>query len=323
MNITILGCGRWGTFLAWYFNKIGYDVLLWGRESSEKIKKLKETEKNEYVDLSAEITLSSSLSDAIAFSDDIIIAIEEQNLRNLMIEIVCENYFKKTFILCMKGIENATFKRLSEVVYEFVDNNAEVAIMVGPGQPFDLFKGTPTCMIIDSINDKITRRIVKDFSSNLIRFYAGNDLIGNEIGAAANKVIGIAGGILDGLGYTALKGILMVIGTKEISNIIKAMGGNPNSAYGLCCLGDYQASMFSEYSNSIAYGRSIVSKMKFTKHAPGSFTAEALINLANRYDVSIPLLSQISLIINNKKKPTTIIEILLDYNKWSDFYENI
>lgn len=36
MNVSVLGCGRWGTFLAWYANKIGHNVMLWGRE----IKKL-------------------------------------------------------------------------------------------------------------------------------------------------------------------------------------------------------------------------------------------------------------------------------------------
>ena len=31
MNISVLGCGRWGTFLAWYANRVHHTVTLWGR----------------------------------------------------------------------------------------------------------------------------------------------------------------------------------------------------------------------------------------------------------------------------------------------------
>ena len=30
MNATVLGCGRWGSFIAWYLNKLGFSVTLWG-----------------------------------------------------------------------------------------------------------------------------------------------------------------------------------------------------------------------------------------------------------------------------------------------------
>ena len=33
MKITVLGCGRWGTFLACY-HSARHEVMLWGREGS-------------------------------------------------------------------------------------------------------------------------------------------------------------------------------------------------------------------------------------------------------------------------------------------------
>lgn len=77
---------------------------------------------------------------------------------------------------------------------------------------------------------------MKELSGNLIRFYYGTDIIGNEIGVAAKNVIGLAAGMLDGLNYSSLKGALMARGTHEVSRLIEAMGGNPFSAYGLCHL---------------------------------------------------------------------------------------
>ena len=61
MNVSVLGCGRWGTFLAWYSNKIGHNVMLWGRESSSKFTFLKENRKNEYLEISEDIKLTNSL----------------------------------------------------------------------------------------------------------------------------------------------------------------------------------------------------------------------------------------------------------------------
>lgn len=321
MNITILGCGRWGTFLAWYFNDIGHNVLLWGRNTSEKMKILEDLRYNDYVSLSDKIRLSTSLAEALEFSDNIVIAIKEQNLRDFMAHITHENYLNKTYILCMKGLESTTCKRLSEVVYEFVGNSAQIAIMVGPGQPSDLVKGIPTCMIVDSSNEEISNKIAKELSSHLIHFVVGRDLIGNEIGAALNKIIGIAGGVLDGLGYTSLKGVLMVMGSREISDIIRALGGVPNSAYGLCCLGDYQASVFSEFSNSVAYGKAIANKKEFLKHTPGVFTAKAVMRLSTEYNVKIPLLSKVSNIICGVEEPVKIVQVLMEY-KEGDYNAN-
>lgn len=64
-------------------------------------------------------------------------------------------------------------------------------------------------MVIDGTSEELKERLVTQFSSSLIRFYYGRDLIGNEVGAAAKNVIGIAAGILDGMGLTNLKGALM------------------------------------------------------------------------------------------------------------------
>lgn len=297
MKITVLGCGRWGSFLAWYFHNIGYEVLLWGRSTSEKFKVLSTIRENAYVKLSKEVVLSNSLSNALDFSDVIVIAIKEQSLRDLMKSITTLNYCNKTFVLCMKGIENQTCKRLSEVVYEHVGELAKIAIMIGPGQPSDIIKGIPTCMLIDSIDRSVSESLAERFNSDLINIKVGNDLIGNEIGSAVNKLIGIAGGILDELGCSSLKGPLMVVGTREIAMLIESLGGKSVSAYGLCCLGDYQASLFSEHSNSVAFGRSIVKNENFQNHAPGAFTAKTVIELAKNNNIEMPILLLTSQII--------------------------
>ena len=97
----------------------------------------------------------------------------------------------------MKGIEISTGRRLSQIVSDGLDNNNSVAVWLGPGHVEEFYRGVPNCMVIDSTKEIVKDMLIRDFSSDLIRFYFGTDLIGNEIGAAAKNVIGIAAGMLD------------------------------------------------------------------------------------------------------------------------------
>ena len=132
------------------------------------------------------------------------------------------------------------------------------------------------------------------------RFYYGTDLIGNELGAASKNVIGIAAGMLDGLGLSSLKGALMSRGTIEISRFIKANGGNELSAYGLCHLGDYETTLFSDYSNNRNFGINFIKGCNFDKLAEGVYTAKALKLLGEKYNVDLPITNAVYSIIYEK-----------------------
>ncbi|MBQ2570457.1 MAG: glycerol-3-phosphate dehydrogenase, partial [Ruminococcus sp.] len=149
------------------------------------------------------------------------------------------------------------------------------------------------CMVIDSNNREVKERLVNAFTSELIRFYIGKDLIGSEIGAAAKNVIGIAAGILDGLGYTSLKGGLMARGAQEIARLIEALGGNKMSAFGLCHLGDYEATLFSPWSHNRRYGEAFAKGQKFDKLAEGVMTSKALYKLGIEHNVDLPIVGAV------------------------------
>lgn len=294
MKVSVLGCGRWGSCIAWYLDKIGHDVMTCGLEDAPEFIRLKETRKNDYLEFPESIEISSDLEIAVSRAEVIVISISSQYLRSYFEDISKYNLDGKTIVLCMKGVEAATGKRLSEIVEEFVDaDKTPVAVWVGPGHPQDYVRGIPNCMVIDSNNQDVKDRLVNEFTSELIRFYLGTDLIGSEIGAAAKNVIGIAAGMLDGLGYTSLKGALMARGTREIARLIKALGGNEMSAYGLCHLGDYEATLFSPWSHNRKYGESFVKGDKFEKLAEGVMTSKALLKLGRKHGVDLPIVEGI------------------------------
>jgi glycerol-3-phosphate dehydrogenase (NAD(P)+) len=303
MKISVLGTGRWGSCIAWYLDKIGNEVVSRGLEDAPDFKQLYETHKNDYLTFPPSIEVTSDLKYAVERAEVIIISISSQHLRDYMTEISKFNLDGKIFVLCMKGVEEKTGKRLSQVMEEFVDTDkTPVAVWVGPGHPQDYVRGIPNCMVIDSKNSEVKEKLVNEFSSDLIRFYIGTDLIGNEIGAAAKNVIGIAAGMLDGLNMTSLKGALMSRGTREISRLIKACGGSEMSAYGLCHLGDYEATLFSPWSHNRKYGEDLAKGVKFEKLAEGVMTSKALKKLADEKNVDVPIVNGVyNVLFNNKE----------------------
>ena len=321
MNITLLGCGRWGSFIAWYMDSVKHNnVMVWGRENDPLLDNLIATRKNEYVTFPESIQLTHDLTKALDHSDIIIISISAQGVRDLMSHVnQIPSYKDKTFVLCMKGIEDATGKRLSEVLIESGVDRNKIAVWVGPGHIQEFTRNVPNCMIIDSYNPDLTKYLVDNFSSKLIRFYLGNDIIGSEIGAGAKNVMGVGAGMLDGLGYSVLKGALMARGAHEISQLIQAKGGNPLSAYGLCHLGDYEATLFSPHSHNRKFGETFIKGEPFTKLAEGVPTASALLKMAKDLNVDLPITQAIYNIINKQSNPDEILEQLFSRDCKKEF----
>lgn len=321
MNITLLGCGRWGSFIAWYMDAIKHNnVMVWGRDNDPLLDNLIKTRKNDYVEFPESIQLTHDLNKALSHSEIIIISISAQGVRELMSninKIPC--YKDKTFVLCMKGIEDKTGKRLSEVLIESGVDKNKIAVWVGPGHIQEFTRMVPNCMIIDSHNPELTKFLVQNFSSTLIRFYMGCDIIGSEIGAGAKNVMGIGAGMLDGLGYSVLKGALMARGAHEVSELIKAKGGNPLSAYGLCHLGDYEATLFSPHSHNRKFGEMFVKGEPFSKLAEGVATTKAMLKMAEELNIELPITQAIYNILNHLSTPEQILDELFHRENKKEF----
>ena len=76
------------------------------------------------------IEFTDNLEEAIASAEVIIISISSQALRSFMERLSKLDLKGKTIVLCMKGIEVATGKRLTEIVSEFITNETKLAIWV-------------------------------------------------------------------------------------------------------------------------------------------------------------------------------------------------
>ena len=118
-RISVIGCGRWGTFLAWYLERSGQQVCLYGREGSARMEALVATRTNGVTTLPESVRLTHSLAEALE-RDTVVISVGAQGLRGLLREIaaLCPGGEGKRLVLCMKGLEAGTGKRLTTLVEE-------------------------------------------------------------------------------------------------------------------------------------------------------------------------------------------------------------
>lgn len=287
-QVSVIGSGRWGTFLAWYLSKYCAEtVLLGGQSGSPDYEQLLQKRTNEYLSLTDNIQLTTD-SEVLLQNQFIVVSIGAQNFRNFCHKIRGANLQGKIFVLAMKGLEEESCKRLTEVLAEeLTQADIHVTVLVGPGHVQDYVRGVPSCALLDGA-DTATKQLVAGYlNSDLIRIYYGCDLIGSEIGAALKNVIGIAAGVLDGLGWVGMKGALISRAALEVGRFIASKGGRFRSAYSLAHLGDYEATLFSKFSHNRQYGEALVTGQNFGKLAEGVPTLKAIYD--NKGDVSMPI----------------------------------
>lgn len=322
-KISLIGCGRWGTFLGWYAgNCCGFDqVDMYDIPTSPNFLELRETRKNPYLSLSDNMVLHDKIEEVLG-NEVIIVSIGCQHLRSLARQLNQYDLTGKTFLLAMKGLEEPGAKTLEQVFKEEVSQNVHVAILAGPGHVQDYMKKVPSCAVIDSYEPETKEFLITTLQSDLIRFYYGTDMIGNQVGAALKNVIGIAAGILDGLGWYGLKGALMARAPIEVGRFIKALGGNPMNAYGLAHLGDYEATLFSPHSHNRTFGEKLAKGEDFGKLAEGVPTLKAVKQIADERNIDMPICQALYKVVYEKADIKSTIRSMFERDLKREF-ENI
>lgn len=319
-QISVIGPGRWGTFLGWYVaNYCDVEtVLIYGFEQAPDFQRLKNERKNDYLTLSDNIIMSSDIEKALS-NDFIIISISCQNLRNLAKQLNNYNIAGKTFLLAMKGLEEPSAEILADVFLSEINQKIHVGTLGGPGHVEDYMRKVPSAAVIDSYEPETQDHIIKFMQSDLIRFYYGNDIIGNQVGAALKNVIGLAAGILDGLNWYGLKGALMARAPVEVGRLIKFKGGNPMSVYGLAHLGDYEATLFSRNSHNRMFGEMFAKGERYGKLAEGVDTLRAVKAIADRENIDMPICQALYKVLFEEAEIKPTIKTLFERSLKKEF----
>ena len=331
-RVTILGDGGWGTALALVNARRGNDVLLWSA-FADYVTQMKERRENfkflPNVPLPASLQISSDLSEALQFSEIIVLAIPTQFLRGVLQKVRPLVRGKKIYISVAKGIEKQTCMRPSQIVYAEL-GDVPLVILSGPSHAEEVSRGIPTLVVAASKQAEYATKVQDVFRDKFFRVYVQQDPIGVELGGALKNVVAVAAGVCDGLGFgDNTKSGLLTRGLFEMSRLGVKMGANPTTFFGLSGAGDLMTTCFSNHGRNLFVGRElgkgrkikdIVENMQMV--AEGVASAEAVHELAQREGITLPIMDEVYNILCRDKDPKQAVADLLSrdaHEEWKQY----
>lgn len=321
-NISVIGAGSWGTTIAKLLGEKGYDTQLWAYETDLVEEINTKNENTKYLPgtaLPKTIKATNSLEEAASNAEVIITAIPSQFLRNIAKKF--SGYVKKDTIIVnlAKGIENDTYKRMSQVIQDEIQD-VKIVALSGPNHSEEVSRKMPTATVIAS-EDKDCLQLVKDIlSTNYFKVYPHDDIIGTEICGAIKNITAIASGVVEGLGFgDNSKGSIITLGLTEMNKFGKFFGAKRATMYGLAGVGDLVATCTSKHSRNRFVGEKIaegkcLEEIKKEMHgmvAEGISTTKAVYEFSKKNDINMPLTSQVYKVLYERKELKKAIDDLI------------
>lgn len=320
-NVGVLGAGSWGTALALLLHKNGHHVTVWSisKEEVEMLSKEREHKsKLPGVKLPEEMQFTNVLEEAIQGKDFMVLAVPSPFTRATarnMKPYVAEN---QIIVDVAKGIEEDTLMTLSQQIHEEIPQ-ADVAVLSGPSHAEEVGRGLPTTCVVGAKTKKTAEYLQEAFMNEVFRVYTSPDTLGIELGGALKNVIALAAGIADGLGYgDNTKAALITRGIAEIARLGVAMGGKMESFTGLTGIGDLIVTCASVHSRNrragilIGQGKTMEEAMEEVKMVvEGVYSTKSAVKLAEKYNVSIPIIEQVNAVLFEGKNPGEAVKELM------------
>ena len=203
MKISVLGAGSFGTTLANILAEKQYDVSIWTIEDSilEDINhKHMNSKYTGEVKLSANLKAKINLAEMIRETDYCLWAIPTQAIRKVWTENRDVLTKTKMHINVAKGLEAETGLRISQLFEAFNVGSMNYCLLAGPSHAEELSKKQITAISAISINQDLAKSVQEMFSTDFLRIYTNQDLIGSELSGAFKNVVAIAAGVCDGAG---------------------------------------------------------------------------------------------------------------------------
>ena len=279
----------------------------------EKPQLLHLTRKHSYIG-PAWYTREVEIPEAIGFTDDLEEAMEDKDLLVLAVPSVfvrstakrMKAYLRPGQVIAnvAKGIEEHTLMTLSQIIEQELPE-AEVAVLSGPSHAEEVSRGLPTTCVAGAHKKHVAELVQGIFMSQVFRVYTSPDILGIELGSALKNVIALAAGMADGLGYgDNTKAALITRGIAEISRLGIDMGGRLETFAGLTGIGDLIVTCASMHSRNrragilIGRGYTMEEAMAEVKMVvEGVYSAKAALALAEKYNVSMPIVEQVNAIL--------------------------
>lgn len=320
-RVSVFGAGAWGTALALAFGRAGRPVTLWARRPAHAAVLRRDGVNAAYlpgVALDPPPEMTEDLEAAAQAAEIAVLAAPAQHLRALAERLAESLAPEVPAVICAKGIEAGSGYLMSEVLAE-ARPGAPLAVLSGPTFAAEVARGLPTAVSLAAADPALAAQLCASLGGADFRPYAHDDVVGVDLGGAIKNVIAIACGIVAGrgLGENA-RAALMTRGLAEITRLVVAKGGAATTPGGLSGLGDLALSCASRASRNFALGVGLGRGLD-KDHAlgatgsvvEGAATAGAVVALAARLEVDLPICRAVDAVLNRGAAIDTEIAALL------------
>lgn len=320
LKMSVLGAGGFGCAIASIYEKVGYDITLWSY-CTEEAQKIKDNHENTHylpgVHIPETINITSDIQDV--FDSDIICIVVPSFAVKSTLSLIHNKISKSAILICLsKGLDEASMKTFSQIMYEMFPENQQ-AILSGPSHAEEIAKNITTVLVVSSNDLKVAKYIQNTLSTQNIRIYVNEDIIGVQIGAALKNIIALGIGICDGMKLgDNTKAALMTRGLNEISKIGVALGAKKETFYGLSGVGDLIVTCTSSHSRNhragILIGQGMNVKDAIEKVAmtvEGYTCAKIAHELCLAHNLELPIIEQMYQVLYKNKSPHQALKELL------------
>ena len=323
-KIGIIGAGGWALGIAILLDHNGHEVTVWSKIQAE-IDSIKATRENERslpgVKIPESIALTNDLEMLSKDNELLVMAVASPYVRSVAHEIAEFNISGLKIINVAKGIEEQSLMTMTEIITDEI-KDAEVAVLSGPSHAEEVGRLLPTTCVIGAESAEFAEYLHQIFLGDFFRVYINPDVKGIELGGSLKNVIALAAGIADGLGYgDNTKAALITRGIHEISRLGEAMGCNVKTFYGLSGIGDLIVTCASMHSRNrragilMGQGKTMNEAMEEVHMVvEGVYSAKAAKLLCEKYNVEMPIVEGVNMILFDNIPAKEAARILLERN---------
>ena len=328
-RVAVIGAGAWGTAIAIVLGRRGgHEVRLWAHEA-EVCESVNARHVNDLFlaecPIPDSVTATNSFANVLRNAEIVVSVMPSHHTRRVFSAMLPHLHADMLFVSATKGIENDTYQRMTEVITAVLHDSPRpfvprIGALSGPTFAREVAIGNPTAITIASRDGDLATVVQREFSDPRFRVYTNDDVVGVELGGSLKNIVAIAAGVCDGLhlGHNSIAA-LITRGLAEITRLVVACGGRPETMAGLAGLGDLVLTCTGGLSRNrsvgveLGHGRNlndIIAGMHGMV-AEGVLTTNAAVGLARTMGVEMPIIEQMHAILQKGKSPQLAIRDLM------------
>jgi len=329
-HITIVGDGSMACVMGMLLESKGLGVTIWGNNPDNVAEIIQTRESKRYLPgyrLPDSIRFTAKGEAAFDGCDLILNSTPTQFIRDVWGRLAPHVPDGVGVASVSKGVEKDTLLRPTQIIADVLQASRDnpdrparpLASISGPTVAHELAKCLPATVCAASDDAVFASALQETFTTHWFRVYTNSDLLGVELAGALKNCIALAAGILDGLqaGNNA-KSALLSRGLAEITRLGVAMGASSDTFFGLTGVGDLATTCFSPTGRNRSCGELLGRGKKLdevleeiTGVVEGVPTTRAVMTLAKKYRVEMPICEQIDKVLFEDLDPLEAISRLM------------